>query len=313
MKKLLRFIFVFVVFMLIVVGIGSVYMFGVALNRKNSPEEAMDVTKLHFSNKDVNVWIDSLLQVSALHDTLILAEDGTPLHAWYIHSATGSSNTAIAIHGYTDRAPRMLMIGKIYSDMGYNVLLPDLRGHGQSGGKYIQMGWNDRIDIMKWIDVCKEMYGDTIQVALHGISMGAATAMMVAGEDMPENVKCVVEDCGYTSVWDEYKHELKKRYGLPAFPLLYTTSLFSKMKVGWGFEEASAINQIKNQTVPMLFIHGGNDNYVPTAMVYELFEAKPGVKELWVEEGVPHAKMYDMYTDAYIRRTTEFVDAHIKY
>lgn len=312
MKKIVRFLLIAIAAIIILVTIGAVYMFGVALDRQTTPTDTQDAYAFVFKDQNVKNWVDSLNSISALRDTLITADDGTKLHALYIKAPADSANTALVIHGYTDNAIRMLMIGRIYSDMGYNVLLPDLRGHGQSEGEYVQMGWKDRLDILRWIDVCNQIYGETGNIAIHGISMGAATTMMTSGQDLPGNVTCFVEDCGFTSVWDEYKYELKKRYGLPAFPILYATSLYSQMKVGWNFKEASALEQIKKHDLPMLFIHGGNDDYVPTQMVYELYEAKPGIKEIWVEEGVDHANMYWMHTDKYIQQTKDFVSKHIE-
>lgn len=117
-----------------------------------------------------------------------------------------------------------------------------------SEGDYIQMGWKDRKDIIEWIEVGKHLFGEHTNIVLHGISMGAATVMMTAGDEgLQTNVKCIVEDCGYTSVWEEYEHEMKKRYGLPAFPILYTASWYAEYKVGWSFQEASSINQLKNR------------------------------------------------------------------
>lgn len=195
--------------------------------------------------------------------------------------------------------------------MNYNILLPDLRAHGKSDGEYIQMGWKDRLDILKWIDVSKGIYGDTTNMVIHGISMGAATTMMTSGEDLPENIKCFVEDCGYTSVWDEFKHKLKDEYGLPAFPILPVTSLYTQMKVDWNFKEASSLEQIKKSKLPMFFIHGDKDTYVPTWMVNKLYEAKPGEKELWIVPGVEHANAYWDYTDEYVAKTNQFVSKYI--
>ena len=118
------------------------------------------------------------------------------------------------------------------------------------------MGWKDRLDILKWINVTKGIYGDSTEIVIHGISMGAATTMMVSGEQLPANVKCFVEDCGYTSVWDEFSKELKNQFGLPEFPLLDATSLLCKIKYGWSFKEASALNQVRKCHLPMFFIHG---------------------------------------------------------
>ncbi|QIK54303.1 alpha/beta hydrolase [Dysgonomonas sp. HDW5B] len=312
MKKVKIFLAVFVVLLAIVVG-GGIYMFGVSLDRKvTSTDEEGAYAFLYDHDPNLKLWVDSLRRESALRDTFIVADDGSKLHALYVRSAIESPNTALIIHGYTDNSIRMLMIGHLYNkEMNYNILLPDLRAHGKSDGEYIQMGWKDRLDILKWIDVTKGIYGDTTRMVIHGISMGAATTMMTSGEDLPENIKCFVEDCGYTSVWDEFKHKLKDEYGLPAFPILHTASLYAQAKVGWNFKEASALEQLKKSKLPMFFIHGDKDTYVPTWMVNKLYEAKQGDKELWVVPGVEHANAYWDYTDEYVAKTNQFVSKYI--
>lgn len=312
MKKVKIFLAVFVVLLAIVVG-GGIYMFGVSLDRKVTPTDEEDAYAfLYDHDPNLKLWVDSLRRESALRDTFIVADDGSKLHALYVRSAIESPNTALIIHGYTDNSIRMLMIGHLYNkEMNYNILLPDLRAHGKSDGEYIQMGWKDRLDILKWIDVTKGIYGDTTRMVIHGISMGAATTMMTSGEDLPENIKCFVEDCGYTSVWDEFKYKLKDEYGLPAFPILHTASLYAQAKVGWNFKEASALEQLKKSKLPMFFIHGDKDTYVPTWMVNKLYEAKQGDKELWVVPNVEHANAYWDCTDEYVTKTNNFVSKYI--
>jgi fermentation-respiration switch protein FrsA (DUF1100 family) len=312
MKKTKIAVWIILIGLAIIAG-GAVYMFGVSLDKKVRPTDEADAYEFLFSH-DANLkpWVDSLLAQSALRDTFVVADDGSKLHALYVKSATASPNTALIIHGYTDNAIRMLMIGHLYSEeIGYNILLPDLRAHGKSDGDYIQMGWKDRLDILKWIDVCKEIYGDTTRMVVHGISMGAATTMMLSGEDLPENIRCFVEDCGYTSAWDEFSYKLKEMYGLPAFPILYATSWYAQMKVGWDFKEASALKQVKKCSLPIFFIHGDKDTYVPTWMVYDLYNAKSGGKELWIAPNVEHADAYWDCTEEYVAKTREFVTKYI--
>ena len=182
---------------------------------------------------------------------------------------------------------------------------------GDSDGDYVGMGWLDREDILRWIDF---ILADDPQaeIVVHGISMGAATTMMTAGEDTPENVKVFIEDCGYTSVWDEFSNELKTSFGLPAFPLMYTASWLCDLKYGWNFREASALAQVAKCELPMLFIHGDADDYVPTWMVYPLYEAKPGEKELWLVPGAGHAYSYRDNREEYTAVVRAFVGKYVR-
>jgi len=267
-----------------------------------------------------------LVTVGALKDFYIENDHGETLHALYVAAARPTDKTAVIVHGYTDNAVRMLMIGYLYSkEMGFNILLPDLYGHGMSEGNHVQMGWKDRLDVLQWTETADELFGrnhaDSIasrstKMVVHGISMGAATTMMVSGEVehgqyQQPFIKCFVEDCGYTSVWDEFRGELKEQFGLPAFPLLHTASWLCRQEYGWDFREASALEQVKKCTLPMLFIHGDADTFVPTWMVYPLYEAKPEPKELWIVPGATHAMSYKDYPQEYTEHVKKFVGKYI--
>ena len=257
-------------------------------------------------------WVDSLQTAGALRDTVIADPQGVRLHALYAAAPVPTDRTAVIVHGYTDCAVRMLMIGYLYNhDLGYNILLPDLYYHGQSEGRAIRMGWLDRFDLLRWMEIADGIFGGDTRMVVHGISMGAATTMMASGEPQRPYVRCFVEDCGYTGVWDEFSKELKSSFGLPAFPLLYTASWLCDLKYGWNFREASSLAQVAKCRLPMLFIHGDADDYVPTWMVRPLFEAKPGDKELWLVPGAGHAASYRDNREEYTRRVGEFVGKYI--
>ncbi len=256
-------------------------------------------------------WVDSLETAGALRDTFIV-NDGARLHAYYVAAPEATRATAVIVHGYTDNAIRMFMLAHLYNhELRYNVLLPDLHYSGLSDGDCFRMGWLDRLDVMRWMDVADSIFGGT-QMIVHGISMGAATTMMVSGEEQRPFVRCFVEDCGYTSVWDEFEHELRGRFGLPAFPLLHVADWLCGVEHGWTFREASAVEQVKKCRQPMLFIHGAADDFVPTWMVYELFEAKPQPKEIWVVPDAAHAVSYRDNRDQYVWRVRNFVSRYIK-
>ncbi len=204
-------------------------------------------------------------------------QGGVRLHALYAAAPVPTDRTAVIVHGYTDCAVRMLMIGYLYNhDLGYNILLPDLHYHGQSEGRAIRMGWLDRFDLLHWMEVADGIFGGDTRMVVHGISMGAATTMMASGEPQRPYVRCFVEDCGYTGVWDEFSKELKSSFGLPAFPLLYTASWLCDLKYGWNFREASALAQVAKCELPMLFIHGDADDYVPHLDGWPAFRGETG-------------------------------------
>lgn len=315
MKKVFRAcVLVFILLAAVVAG-GSFYMLSYSLkpDAKIAAKNASARAEMVADYPLLQPWVDSLTQAGALRDTMITDSEGVRLHALYAAASEPTDRTAVIVHGYTDCAVRMLMIGYLYHhDLRYNILLPDLHYHGRSQGRAIRMGWLDRLDVLRWMEVADGIFGGGTQMVVHGISMGAATTMMVAGEELPPYVKCFVEDCGYTSVWDEFARELKSEFGLPPFPLLYAASLLCDWKYGWNFREASSLEQVRRCRLPMLFIHGDADDYVPTEMVYPLYEAKPGDKELWLVPGSAHAFSYRDHPGEYTARVGGFVGRYIR-
>ena len=293
---------------------GSFYMLGYSLTPKDNKGKDIpgSYEYMHSKYPFITPWLDSLQTTGALRDTFIINRKGRQLHAMFASAAKPTDKTAVIVHGYTDNAIRMLMIGYLYNnDLNYNILLPDLQDNGLSEGPAIQMGWKDRLDVLNWMNIANDIFGKRTQMVVHGISMGAATTMMVSGEAQQPFVKCFVEDCGYTSVWDEFSFQLKDMFGLPEFPLMYTTSWLCNAKYGWNFQEASSLEQVKKCSLPMFFIHGDADTYVPTHMVYPLYEAKSEPKELWIVPGATHAMSYKDYPQEYTERVKKFVGKYI--
>lgn len=302
-----------VVVLLLVVG-GGYYLTEVALRPHF---ERGDEACLHAWGENYPThkpWADSLRRAHLLQEITIAAEDQTPLHAYYIAADTLSTRTALLVHGYTDHPFGMLQYGWIYREkLGCNLLLPALRYHGKSEGTHIQMGWLDRLDVKRWIAEADRLFGAGQQLVVHGLSMGGATVMMLSGEeDLPASVRCIVEDCGYTSVWEQFKKELQEDYHLPAFPVLHVARLLARWRFGWDFCEASALQAVQQSTVPMLFIHGGDDHYVPTRMVYPLYEAKQqGDRAIWIAPEAGHADAYMDHPEEYTRQVVSFCERHL--
>ena len=316
MKKGIIIVVAIMVAVLVVATIGgSFYMIEYAL----APDAERTDTAACFRElvkkyPEVRPWLDSLNQRGALRDTFIMMPTGEKHHGYFVRQESGAgsqerrSPVAIVVHGWRDTAIKFMMIARIYELAGYNVLMPDLHAHGLSEGEAVQMGWKDRKDVLHWMTVASELFG-TNDFVIHGVSMGAATTMCVSGEKRPECVKNIrfIEDCGYTSVWDEFSYELKELFGLSDFPLLYATSLLCKIKYGWSFDEASPIKQVGKCPYPMLFIHGDNDTFVPSEMVHPLYEAKKGEKEIWITKGTEHARSYADYREEYVQRIKTFL------
>lgn len=251
-------------------------------------------------------------------DEYITSDDGLKLHAYYIPNKNeyknANGNFIILCHGYTSKAADMARYADKFYRMGYGILAPDARAHGESEGNIRGMGWLERRDIVKWADYLVNKAGSSIKIAFFGVSMGGATVMMTSGEDdLPKNVTVVVEDCGYSSVWDEFSINMNNMFHLPTFPLLNIASAVCSVRAGYGLKEASAAAQLKKSTLPILFIHGSADNFVPFEMIDICFEASASpVKEKLVIEGANHAASSTKDPDTYWAKVEEFVNTNIQ-
>ena len=172
------------------------------------------------------------------------------------------------------------------------------------------MGWLDRLDLIEWINYLVKTYGN-IKIILYGISMGAAAVMMTSGEKLPSNVRIVIEDCAYTSVWEEFSDKLKAIFHMPKFPAMYNANLIAKVRAGYSLKKASSINQIKKSKIPTLFIHGDNDKFVPFSMLDRLYEAASCKKEKLVISGAGHAEAQVTDPQKYWHTVKRFIKRYL--
>lgn len=289
------------VLILVLIGIsfgGGMYLVNYAIGRSGDggnrtvaleiPETASEIEKKIIEEKIAQEEAnDDFLENHPGEMIEIEASDGITCKGAYYENGD-AHDWVIALHGYRGDHFGATALAQHYYDHGYQVLTPDLRACGESDGEYIGMGWLDRNDILEWIQWIIDK-DPNAEIVIHGISMGAATTMMTAGEETPSQVVAFVEDCGYTSVWDIFSSELKLRFHMPEFPLLYTSNMIANFKAGYDFKEASALKQIENCDKPMLFIHGTADDFIPYEMMDILYQAKPGDnKEQVTAEGAGH-------------------------
>ena len=302
--------------LIIVIYYGGNYLYNLSVNPKypkdlifksNTDEETKQNETSGVSTVDSKTW---LLKFSNYEDLFLKSKDNLTLHNYVIKNKNNSNKWVIAVHGYTSQGTYMDSYAKRFYDMGYNIIIPDLRGHGKSEGTYIGMGWHERFDIVDLSNYIASTYKNS-QIVLFGVSMGAATVMSASGEKLPRNVKVIIEDCGYTSTWSQFAYQLKALFKLPSFPMMHIASIICKFRAGYFISEASPIKQIKKSTTPTLFIHGDKDGFVPFFMLDELYNASPVEKEKLIINGAAHARASYVNPKLYWKTVEKFLNNYI--
>ena len=222
----------------------------------------------------------------------------------------------ICFHGYTGEGlSNHIAISQYFLNNGYGILLPDARAHGSSEGEYIGFGCLDRKDAMVWIDWVIKECGEDVQIMLYGTSMGGATVLMTSGLELPSQVKGIVSDCAFTSPKEVFTHVLNDMYHLPAFPAIQGADILNKRLAGYGMDECNAKNEVRKAKVPILFIHGSNDTFVPCKMCHEIYDNCQSSKKKLIIEGAAHAESYykemALYEDALTEFSKEIFEARL--
>ncbi|WP_048627320.1 alpha/beta hydrolase [Listeria ivanovii] len=316
MKKILIISGSILVGLLLIITIcASFYLYSYALARDNTSmndtpttDQTTDTAKLAKKNREENqAWMQKQKLVRWTEES----SDNLKLVANYLEADKPSNTTIILAHGYRGKSGKIEMAGlaKMYHEkFGYNVLMPDARAHGESEGKNIGFGWPERKDYVQWINQVIDKNGKDEKIALHGVSMGSSTVLMTSGEDLPKQVKSVIADCGYTSMDAELTYQLKAMFHLPKFPIIQTASLINKVKEGFYFGEASAIKAVAKTDLPIFYIHGDKDAFVPTYMVDELYDATNSYKEKWIVRGAEHGQAYTVAPETYEEKVLQFIN-----
>lgn len=222
-------------------------------------------------------------------EATIQALDGLILWAALVPGRQDCHRWAVCVHGYHDTYESMGAIAKHYSDLGWHVLLPDQRGHGQSEGDYVGCGYDERLDLVGWCNYIVRKDPEA-EIVLHGVSMGAATVLMATGGVLPRQVKAAVSDCAYTSIEAELRHVLGRfqetlptRIPLPAGVLFAALRKAALRRAGFDLRDAAPIQAVARSKTPTLFIHGVEDDFVPASMMGKLYQAAKCPKSfLWM-------------------------------
>ena len=280
------------------------YMFG-PLKRHKESVSVGEFLRMELSEETI-AWAEK----TTITQRQTNAFDGILLNAYCFEQPKPSQRWLIAVHGYGQAASAMFPFVKPFFEAGFNVLIPECRGCGRSGGNYYGLGWGDRMDVIKWARLIAANQSDS-EIILFGISTGADAVVMASGEEsLPINVRAIISDSAYSRLTDESNYLLKK-YRKAAGLLTFSLSMVTFFRAGYSFTEASAVNQTAKSHTPTLFIHGGQDDFFPTEMAYELYEAAECSKDLLVIPEATHG--YSMFADyaQYWERIWKFTDTYL--
>lgn len=262
-----------------------------------------------FADDDVWQRIDAAAEVlrNTEHETVeLIADDGVKLVGhWF--GRPRSRRVIVAMHGWRSAWYRdFALSAPFWLEHGCSVLFAEQRGQNASGGDYIGFGLAERFDCRDWAEWVDDRCGGKLPIYLSGISMGATTVLMAAGEPLPKNVHGIMADCGFTSPQAILKHvsnnNLHIAYGLYGG----LVELLFKQKLQRAADEYSTTEALANNTIPVLFAHGASDRFVPVEMTYENYRACAGKKRLLIVPGAEHGMSFCVEEENYKNAVLSF-------
>lgn len=230
--------------------------------------------------------------------------DGLNLVGFYFDNK--SDKTVIIVHGFGQNHLEMQPYCKMFGERNFNVLAIDLRTHGESEGNCITYGWLERLDIISWTNFLSEK-NPNVRIVLFGVSMGGSAVCMASGEKDLKNVVAVVSDCAFDNASREFDHVMKTKH----IKLKFIKKLlinYTKRLYNFDLKNADTIKQVKNTKVPILFIHGQKDDFVPIENLNNLFNSTPqNLREKYIVEEATHAMSYSVDGVLYEKKVFDFL------
>lgn len=282
--------------------------------RRNCWDENEDVPSEVDMNPVCYPYMDELLEARkwvkshSLESYEVKSYDGLTLRAKFL-PAKDMRAIVLMMHGFRSSVLHDFSLAiKEYYDMGVGSFMPYQRAHGDSEGKYICYGSKERFDVVSWCRLIGEKFPG-VPVILDGISMGASTVMYASALELPDNVKGIVADCGFTSVRDLMKAVIKKNMKMSPFPFYYTTALAAKIRAGID-PKLSTADALRKNRLPLFLAHGKADSLVPYEMSVENYEAAKGSCEVefLTSESADHGTTFLKERTEYIKRVRELAD-----
>lgn len=219
----------------------------------------------------------------------------------------------IAMHGWRSSwSSDFGCVADFWHENNCNVLFAEQRAQNNSEGEYMGFGLLERYDCFQWIKWVNETTGGKLPIYLCGVSMGATTVLMASGLELPENVRGIVADSGFTSPHAIWKHVMNKNlhmsYGLHGA----IANDMCRKRINMGAKDYSTLDAMENCKVPVLFVHGTEDHFVPVEMTYENYKACAAPKQILIVPGADHCMNYFMNKETYEKAIKDFWQEHDK-
>ncbi len=268
------------------------------------------------SEKEMEERIDecgNALRERVDREYVLTSRDGIELHGYLVRAASPSNKYVLCSHSYRSRLAAFEFgeVAPVWLSRGYNVFLVDHRAHGKSGGEYISFGQYESVDCVDWLNFMRREFGEDILIALHGQSMGAATVMIMSGmEELPANVKCIIEDSGYTTFYAQLRLMMPGPQWFRTI-LLWPMTVYLRIFHRIDIKKADALAAVRKARVPILFVHGAADAFVPPWMNEKLFNACTGEKERLICPNATHIKSIDYDPELYKQTVTAFAEKYL--
>ena len=269
--------------------------------KENNKEEDEEKKRIKEKRK---VWFES-----SQKDVYTVSDDNLKLHAHLIEN-NNSCTYIIIVHPYEGRGSYMKYFIEKFYNMGFNILAIDLRTHGESEGKIYSLGYLERLDVLAWIKYINDNY-NSAKIILYGISMGANAVMMCCNENLTDNVKAIIEDAGFTNAYEQLKRRLDMAYIFSFLPIVESTSLMAKMRLGFSFKDIDIKKRVAMSNIPILFIHGDKDELVDYNMVNKLYDACSSEKEKLIIKDGRHISAVFSNEDLYWNTIKNFINRYI--
>ena len=279
------------------------------MKRLGNKKSDKSLREIHKYNEGENEWVSTknVEVVDLINDSEIT------LKGYYLPAEQESNVFVLFAHGYrsSHAGDPYNFIRFYHEEMKFNFMCVDHVTAGDSEGKYLGFDYFEAEDMLLWVDYLTERFGKDIKIILHGVSMGGATVCKMASR-VPDCVKLIVSDCAYTSAEDELISVVKSAGITKSAPLAFF--LFNRMNkrfAKFDLKDTDVRDSVKNSRVPMLFVHGDADDFVPTRMAFELFDMCGNEKDIIIIKGAAHAESILIGADAYKAKLKEFIGKYI--